>query len=122
VSEDAVAEPGRPDPEEVDAVVLALREDGDVAIRCWTMQGRLRLSFTRVDTFEQCPRRFRYQYVDGLPQAPAPQLSFGSSLHATLEWLYDRKHPVLPSSRRRSRRCSMRGSRTGYAEVDRRSS
>ena len=39
--------------------------------------GRLRLSFTRVDTFEQCPRRFRYQYVDGLPQAPAPQLSFG---------------------------------------------
>jgi hypothetical protein len=59
--------------------------------------GRLRLSFTRVDTFERCPRLFRYQYVDGLPQAPAPQLSFGSSIHAALEWLYDRKHPVLPS-------------------------
>ena len=59
--------------------------------------GRLRLSFTRVDTFERCPRRFRYQYVDGLPQAPAPQLSFGTSIHTTLEWIFDRKHPVLPS-------------------------
>ena len=72
---------------EGDVVLDALSDD----------KGRLRLSFTRVDTFEQCPRRFRYQYVDGLPQVPAPQLSFGSSLHATLEWLYDRKHPVLPS-------------------------
>jgi len=82
-------------------------------------QGRLRLSFTRVDTFEQCPRRFRYQYVDGLPQAPAPQLSFGSSLHATLEWLYDRKHPVLPSLEETLQALFDTWESAGYEDVDR---
>ena len=82
-------------------------------------EGRLRLSFTRVDTFEQCPRRFRYQYVDGLPQAPAPQLSFGSSIHATLEWLYDRKHPVLPSIDEMLQALFERWESIGYAEVPR---
>jgi len=82
-------------------------------------EGRLRLSFTRIDTFEQCPRRFRYQYVDGLPQAPAPQLSFGSSIHATLEWLYDRKHPVLPSLEETLQALFDRWDTTGYAEAPR---
>jgi putative RecB family exonuclease len=81
--------------------------------------GRLRLSFTRVDTFEQCPRRFRYQYVDGLPQAPAPQLSFGSSIHAVLEWLYDRKHPELPDLEATLQALFDAWDSTGYAEVDR---
>ncbi len=81
--------------------------------------GRLRLSFTRVDVFEQCPRRFRYQYVDALPQAPAPQLSFGSSLHATLEWLYDRKHPVLPSLEDTLQALYDTWETAGYVEVDR---
>lgn len=82
-------------------------------------EGRLRLSFTRVDTFEQCPRRFRYQYVDGLPQTPAPQLSFGSSLHAALEWLYDRKHPVLPSLEDTLQALYDRWETDGYVDVDR---
>lgn len=80
---------------------------------------RLRLSFTRVDTFEQCPRRFRYQYVDGLPQAPAPQLSFGSSIHGALEWLYDRKHPELPTLEATLQALYEAWDSTGYAEVDR---
>lgn len=81
--------------------------------------GRLRLSFTRVDTFEQCPRRFRYQYVDALPQAPAPQLSFGTSIHGALEWLYDRKHPELPSLEDTLQALFDVWDSTGYAEVDR---
>lgn len=80
---------------------------------------RLRLSFTRVDTFEQCPRRFRYQYVDGLPQAAAPQLSFGSSIHGALEWLYDRKHPELPSLEDTLQALFDAWDSSGYAEVDR---
>jgi putative RecB family exonuclease len=82
-------------------------------------EGRLRLSFTRIDTFEQCPRRFRYQYVDGLPQAPAPQLSFGSSIHAALEWLYDRKHPVLPSLDETLQALFDRWDSTGYEAAPR---
>jgi putative RecB family exonuclease len=81
--------------------------------------GRLRLSFTRIDTFEQCPRRFRYQYVDALPSRPAPQLSFGSSVHAVLEWLFDRKHPVLPSVEETLDALKQRWESTGYVDVPR---
>ena len=110
-------EVARPDVE--DAVALALGPDGLTVDPLLDRQGRLRLSFTRVDTFEQCPRRFRYQYVDGLPQAPAPQLSFGSSLHATLEWLYDRKHPVLPTLEEMLQALYGAWESAGYAEVGR---
>jgi putative RecB family exonuclease len=81
--------------------------------------GRLRLSFTRIDTFGTCPRKFRYQYVDALATRPAPQLSFGSSIHAVLEWLYDRKHPVLPTLDETLQALYDRWDVTGYAEVPR---
>ena len=60
-------------------------------------EGRVRLSFTRVDSYQNCPRRFRYAYVDRLPTRPSPHLSFGSSIHGALERFYDRKLPQCPS-------------------------
>jgi putative RecB family exonuclease len=121
VSDDAVADPGgAPDDEEVDAIVgELLGDDLKVGVDTGGGDGRLRLSFTRVDTFERCPRRYRYQYVDGLPQAPAPQLSFGSSIHAVLEWLYDRKHPVLPSLEETLQTLYTSWDTAGYAEEER---
>lgn len=59
--------------------------------------GRVRLSFSRVDTYRTCPAQFRFGYVDGIPGEPSPYLSFGSSIHAALERLYDRKLPDVPS-------------------------
>ncbi len=113
-------DPSPPDDAAVDDALAMALGDGDRRVDpLLDQQGRLRLSFTRVDTFEQCPRRFRYQYVDGLPQVPAPQLSFGSSLHAVLEWLYDRKHPVLPSLDATLRALYAVWESDGYAEVER---
>ncbi|MFA9445244.1 RecB family exonuclease [Egicoccus sp. AB-alg6-2] len=60
-------------------------------------EGRVRLSFSRVDAYENCPRRFRYAYVDKLPGRPGPHLSFGTSIHAALEDFYDRKLPSCPT-------------------------
>ncbi|GGI04729.1 RecB family exonuclease [Egicoccus halophilus] len=60
-------------------------------------EGRVRLSFSRVDAYDNCPRRFRYAYVDKLPGKPGPHLSFGTSIHAALEDFYDRKLPACPS-------------------------
>ena len=111
--------PGPSDEDVEEALVEVLREDGPTRDPLRGADGRLRLSFTRVDTFERCPRLFRYQYVDGLPQAPAPQLSFGSSVHAVLEWLYDRKHPVLPPLEELLQVLFDVWDSTGYAEVDR---
>lgn len=81
--------------------------------------GRLRLSFTRIDTFLGCPLRYRFQYVDRLPGRPAPALSFGSSVHAVLEWLHDRKEPDLPSLEETLTALRDRWDSSGYAEVDR---
>lgn len=60
-------------------------------------QGRVRLSFSRVESYQRCPAKFRYSYVDRLPGEPAPALSFGTSIHAALEAFYDRKLPQAPT-------------------------
>jgi RecB family exonuclease len=60
-------------------------------------QGRVRLSFSRIEAYRNCPRKFRYSYVDKLPGRPGPHLSFGTSIHAALEAFYDRKLPGCPS-------------------------
>jgi putative RecB family exonuclease len=46
-------------------------------------------SFSRVTTFEQCPRRYRYRYLDGVQEGFDSVESFmGRQVHATIEWLY----------------------------------
>lgn len=46
-------------------------------------------SFSRVKTFHQCPRRYRYRYIEGLGEAFRSIESFvGQTVHAALEWLY----------------------------------
>lgn len=60
-------------------------------------QGRVRLSFSRIDSYDNCPRKFRYAYIDRLPSVPSPHLSFGTSVHGALEAFYDRKLPSCPS-------------------------
>ena len=119
IAVDEVSEGAVPDDLEVDEAVIEVLGTAAPKDPLRDDSGRLRLSFTRVDTFERCPRRFRYQYVDGLPQAPAPQLSFGTSIHSTLEWLYDRKHPVLPSLEETLQALYDAWESDGYAEVDR---
>ena len=56
----------------------------------------LKLSFSRVDTYESCPLRYRFSYVDELPSLPGPHLSWGSSIHAALEAWWDQKLPQAP--------------------------
>lgn len=56
----------------------------------------LRLSFSRVDTYQSCPLKFRFSYIDELPSAPGPHLSWGSSIHAALEAWWDQKLPEAP--------------------------
>lgn len=57
---------------------------------------RLRLSFSRIDTYQNCGLKFRLAYIDKLPTKPSPHLSFGKSVHAALEAFFDRKLPQAP--------------------------
>ncbi|MFM7719117.1 MAG: RecB family exonuclease [Actinomycetota bacterium] len=56
----------------------------------------MRLSFSSIDTYENCPAKWRFQYVDGLEREPSPALAFGSSVHLALEWFHAQKVPVAP--------------------------
>ncbi len=49
-----------------------------------------------MDTYESCPLRYRFGYVDELPSVPGPNLSWGSSIHAALEAWWDQKLPEPP--------------------------
>lgn len=57
----------------------------------------MRLSYTALSSYENCPLSYRFQYVDGLEVEPTPYLSFGRSMHAALEWLYGRSTPEPPT-------------------------
>ncbi|MFQ5353255.1 MAG: RecB family exonuclease [Candidatus Binatia bacterium] len=49
----------------------------------------VRYSFSRISQFSQCPRRFRYRYIDGVKEAFQSVEGFvGQRVHATIEWLY----------------------------------
>jgi putative RecB family exonuclease len=103
------------DDDAADAELAALDDGRDPLTG---QDGRLRLSFTRIDTLRNCALRFRYQYVDRLPQRPAPALSFGSSIHAVLEWVHDRKVPDVPPLDEMLDRLREVWDSSGYAEVE----
>jgi len=115
--------PGDAGPAPADDEVLAALEVSDAQGRGgsgpFDAEGRVRLSFTRIDTLEQCARRFRYAYVDRLPTPPSPALSFGSSVHAVLEWLHGRKVPSVPEDEELLAALYERWDQRGFAEVPR---
>jgi putative RecB family exonuclease len=57
----------------------------------------MRLSYSALSSYENCPLSYRFQYIDGLEVEPTPYLSFGKSVHAALEWLYGRDTPEPPT-------------------------
>ncbi len=48
----------------------------------------MKLSYSEISTYQNCPLQYRFRYVDGKPALPSASLSFGKSLHDALEWLY----------------------------------
>lgn len=57
--------------------------------------GKIRLSYTAISTYQQCSLKYKFKYVDRLPAKPSPYLSFGSSIHAALEYFYKNKGGLL---------------------------
>jgi RecB family exonuclease len=47
-------------------------------------------SFSRITTFEQCARRFRYRYLDGVKEAfHGVEAFMGQRVHEVIEWLFN---------------------------------
>jgi len=58
----------------------------------------LKLSYTQLDTFLNCPLKYKFNYVYNIPKRPAAPLRFGADMHDTLEDFYKRlKEGNVPS-------------------------
>ncbi len=59
-------------------------------------------SFSQINTFTQCPRKYRYQYVDKIPQwdfEQSPDLFLWKAVHEVLEMLYKRLNEMQKPTR-----------------------
>ena len=69
--------------------IFALRRPAGPANAPGAMTGLDTFSFSRVTTFEQCPRRYRYRYVDGVREAfQSIEAFMGQQVHSAVEWLF----------------------------------
>ncbi len=57
----------------------------------------MKLSYSAASTYETCPAKYRYRYVDRLPTQPSSALAFGDSIHKALYRFHDRPVPEAPS-------------------------
>lgn len=56
----------------------------------------MRLSYSSISEYKNCPLKYKFHYVDRMPTKKTPALSFGSSLHEVLAYLYNVKTPDPP--------------------------
>ncbi len=45
-------------------------------------------SFTQVETYLQCPLKYKYTFIDNIPRKPKPYFSFGNVIHDVLKDFY----------------------------------
>lgn len=57
----------------------------------------LQFSHSRMSLYRECPQKYKFRYIDKLPEEPKPYFAFGSSIHSALEFLYDVKAPPFPT-------------------------
>src|SRR5437870_4049915 len=55
------------------------------------------LSHSSLSMFAECPQKYRFKYVDRIPERPRHFFSFGSSVHTALEFFYGVKTLPAPT-------------------------
>ncbi len=55
------------------------------------------LSHSSITLYNECPQKYKFKYVDKIPEKPKHFFSFGRSVHAALEYFYSPKEPRAPS-------------------------
>ncbi|NLI79935.1 MAG: PD-(D/E)XK nuclease family protein [Candidatus Riflebacteria bacterium] len=54
---------------------------------------RIRLSYSKMSLYLNCPRAYKRLYLDRVPPKPQPFFSFGTTIHETFEHIYDPGNP-----------------------------
>lgn len=59
-------------------------------------KGRV-LSHSSISTYRQCAQRWKFKYIDKIPEKPRSYFSFGKSVHQGLEFLFTKLTEGLPT-------------------------
>jgi RecB family exonuclease len=54
------------------------------------------LSHSSISLYRECPQKYRFKYIDKIPEKPRHFFSFGQSVHSALEFFYGVKTPEPP--------------------------
>ncbi len=55
------------------------------------------LSHSSISLYNECPQKYKFKYVDKIPEKPKHFFSFGQSVHLALEYFYGPKVPAAPT-------------------------
>lgn len=55
------------------------------------------LSHSSISMFNECPQKYKFKYIDKLPEKPRHFFAFGQSVHSALEYFYGVKALPAPS-------------------------
>ena len=58
-------------------------------------QGRI-LSHSSISLYQSCPQKWKFRYLDKVPERPRSFFSFGKSVHAGLEFLFEKLGDTRP--------------------------
>ncbi|MBC7544433.1 MAG: PD-(D/E)XK nuclease family protein [Candidatus Sericytochromatia bacterium] len=75
----------------------------------------MRVSPTKLATFQRCPQQYAFQYVQRIPRAPTAAMTFGSNLHRTLQTLYEQGGPQTETAEQVKARLQASWSGHGFA-------
>lgn len=67
-----------------------------VGTRADWYKGRV-LSHSSVSLYRACPQKWKFRYIDKVPEKPKSFFSFGKSVHAALEFLFNGFPTTLPT-------------------------
>ena len=56
----------------------------------------MRTSYSNIQTFKQCPQKFKFQVIDKIKAPKTVHTVFGSSVHASMKYMFSHD-PVFPT-------------------------
>ncbi|MBI4679073.1 MAG: PD-(D/E)XK nuclease family protein [Elusimicrobia bacterium] len=74
------------------------------------------LSHSSISMYTECPKRWWFRYVEGVPEKPKHYFSFGRSLHSALEFFYGVNSPPPPGLEELLRAYKSRWVAEGYRD------
>jgi len=56
----------------------------------------LAFSYSKYSLYGECPRKYKFKYIEKIPEKPKSYFSFGSAVHSALEFLYSSGDMIFP--------------------------